>query len=519
MQEDPQYLKNFVKEHPDNKMGWYLLGRHYDEIGQTEKSLFCYAKAGEIFEAFEHKKLPVGIKEAAKQVQLVQDANQIKGDADPVEEAVIRTKSLKNKTTHPYPLVNNNQRRNKLRLIAILLLLLAGIIYSPASEDQDLKQVNDSLQTQSSEPTPKVVPNLIEEQNGGELAQQQLQRVVFVAAGSGTELLQKAAGAVALSTAHESSSTVLAQGYSSSDNKWTAWTKEPRILFSVEDGGQSGKVTLQQYDKEACGCEPADDTAVASVVREWQFKQEQEILLRSAISAYQHKNNAMPTSLEDLTGNYPNNIISGITQEMIEEWETLHKGEAAQKPTDPAVTGTEPDSGAEKAGGGAKQSLGSLAGSGSSPTESPLASVLEIIVDQQKHRLAIVSGKVILRSYPVGLGGERTPEGNYVVTEKVKNPNGKTTGPFGSRGMTLSDTLYAIHGTNDPDSMDKDLSQGCVRMLQGDLEELYDMTPLGTKVTIGRGLLPEEIYRAKNRLHLPAKTDETNPAKVYSWLD
>ncbi|MEI0736042.1 L,D-transpeptidase [Paenibacillus sp. JTLBN-2024] len=64
---------------------------------------------------------------------------------------------------------------------------------------------------------------------------------------------------------------------------------------------------------------------------------------------------------------------------------------------------------------------------------------MTILVDKQNHRLAVVSGNVMLRNYKVGLGGERTPEGRFAITDKVMNPNGRDDGEFGSRGMQLSD--------------------------------------------------------------------------------
>lgn len=117
----------------------------------------------------------------------------------------------------------------------------------------------------------------------------------------------------------------------------------------------------------------------------------------------------------------------------------------------------------------------------------PLREPLRIMIDTDKHLLALVSGDKIIRSYPVGLGGEKTPQGDFIISEKVRNPNGKSNGEFGSRGMTLSDTLYAIHGTNKPSSIGKDESHGCVRMQQADIEELYNMVTHQTKVTIGKG--------------------------------
>lgn len=58
-------------------------------------------------------------------------------------------------------------------------------------------------------------------------------------------------------------------------------------------------------------------------------------------------------------------------------------------------------------------------------------------MDKQNHRLAVVSGSIILRNYAVGLGGDKTPEGNFVITDKVVNPNGRDDGDFGSRGFSF----------------------------------------------------------------------------------
>jgi hypothetical protein len=51
--DDPSYLKRFVREHPDNQMGWYLLGKHYEREGKGSKALYCFNRSGEVYEAFE----------------------------------------------------------------------------------------------------------------------------------------------------------------------------------------------------------------------------------------------------------------------------------------------------------------------------------------------------------------------------------------------------------------------------------------------------------------------------------
>jgi lipoprotein-anchoring transpeptidase ErfK/SrfK len=337
--------------------------------------------------------------------------------------------------------------------------------------------------------------------------------------------LRAAAGEVALQPAERA--RILAEGPLSADGRWTLWTKPPRLVLSVSGSGNPNR-QLQYYDANSCQCTPADATAAAEAVAAWQNRQEHEVVLRSAELAFRKRHGRLPQSLEELTGNYPDNSLSGITREMKAVWE-------AQKGQQPPGSLPPPADGktlAETTGAGGTDKGANTAtpaatapphqskprGIGVAPAQTPFAEPLSIIVDRATYRLALVSGTVILRNYPVGLGGKKTPEGKFVVTEKVNKPNGKSVGPFGSRGMTLSDTLYAIHGTDEPDSIGKDESQGCVRMLKGDLEELYAMTPLGTPVTITSDKLPTDITRAKNRLQLPARAEEMNPAKVYSWL-
>jgi hypothetical protein len=124
-----------------------------------------------------------------------------------------------------------------------------------------------------------------------------------------------------------------------------------------------------------------------------------------------------------------------------------------------------------------------------------------------------------VRKYFVGLGGEKTPQGSFTITEKVRCPNGNDNGDYGSRGMTLSDSLYAIHGTNKPSSIWLDQSQGCIRMQKEDIEELFDMAPIGTKVNIGKVKLPLESTKEKTRFHSPQLREETNPGRIYKWLN
>jgi lipoprotein-anchoring transpeptidase ErfK/SrfK len=60
--------------------------------------------------------------------------------------------------------------------------------------------------------------------------------------------------------------------------------------------------------------------------------------------------------------------------------------------------------------------------------------------------------------------------------------------PLGARAMYLyaggRDTLYRIHGTNEPQSIGHAASSGCIRMLNEEVIDLYNRSPIGTKVIV-----------------------------------
>lgn len=127
-----------------------------------------------------------------------------------------------------------------------------------------------------------------------------------------------------------------------------------------------------------------------------------------------------------------------------------------------------------------------------------------IKVSKSKYMLLLYDGERLVMAYRVGLGKQnRTPEGKFVVVSKmVKAPwnrDGKTVYfddpeyPLGTRWMQLKGTEertltyegYGIHGTKDPDSIGGNESNGCVRMVNGAVEELYDILPKrGTPVVL-----------------------------------
>jgi lipoprotein-anchoring transpeptidase ErfK/SrfK len=58
--------------------------------------------------------------------------------------------------------------------------------------------------------------------------------------------------------------------------------------------------------------------------------------------------------------------------------------------------------------------------------------------------------------------------------------------PLGARAMYLGNTLYRIHGSNEPWTIGTAVSSGCIRMANDDVKHLYDNVPVGTKVVVKR---------------------------------
>lgn len=105
-----------------------------------------------------------------------------------------------------------------------------------------------------------------------------------------------------------------------------------------------------------------------------------------------------------------------------------------------------------------------------------------IVVDLSDRTLYLMDGDKVVNGFPVGIGKmvTRTPTGDYRIINKQHNPGG----PFGALWMGLSKPHYGIHGTNDPSSIGRKVSHGCIRMYNEDVVKLSSLVPIGTRVTI-----------------------------------
>lgn len=155
-------------------------------------------------------------------------------------------------------------------------------------------------------------------------------------------------------------------------------------------------------------------------------------------------------------------------------------------------------------------------------TQSPVKRV--IVVSLEDRKLALVEDGAVKKIYSVAVGKPSTPSpvGTFTIERRVMNPtyshNGKVVAPgpgnpVGTRWMGLSIRGYGIHGTNEPHSIGKAASHGCIRMAKADLEEFYPMVQVGDTVELV-GQRNEETAKLFGDGLMPATTQPVQTAAV-----
>ena len=124
---------------------------------------------------------------------------------------------------------------------------------------------------------------------------------------------------------------------------------------------------------------------------------------------------------------------------------------------------------------------------------------LSLLVDKSDYTLTILLNGHFIKQYPVGIGkSNKTPVGEFIVDNKLINPTwyspegvypyGNPKNVLGTRWIGFEDRNdlygYGIHGTADPDSIGKDMSNGCIRMRNENVEELFDFVKAKTRVVM-----------------------------------
>ena len=114
------------------------------------------------------------------------------------------------------------------------------------------------------------------------------------------------------------------------------------------------------------------------------------------------------------------------------------------------------------------------------PTQLPYR--IDVSTNRRTLTLRTQPAGEVVKVYPIAVGRilHETPVGEFIIINKAPNPGG----PFGTMWMSLSKQHYGIHGTNDPASIGRAVSRGCIRMYNEDVEELARMVPISTPVFI-----------------------------------
>ena len=127
-----------------------------------------------------------------------------------------------------------------------------------------------------------------------------------------------------------------------------------------------------------------------------------------------------------------------------------------------------------------------------------------IIVDTDKTILLLILGNGQAISYGVGVGRDGFRwSGGQVITRMAAWPDwnppsemvdrqpylprfmaGGASNPMGARALYLGNSVYRIHGTNDPSTIGQFVSSGCIRLLNEDIEDLYARVTVGTRVKV-----------------------------------
>ncbi len=124
------------------------------------------------------------------------------------------------------------------------------------------------------------------------------------------------------------------------------------------------------------------------------------------------------------------------------------------------------------------------------------AHVFALAVSKSRNDLLVTLDGKFFKRYRVGTGeNASTPVGTYKVVDKIAQPAWHKPGgkaiPYGhpdnllgTHWLALDLPGYGIHGTWEPESIGRQTSSGCIRMLNAEVEELYTILPKGTVVAI-----------------------------------
>lgn len=159
-----------------------------------------------------------------------------------------------------------------------------------------------------------------------------------------------------------------------------------------------------------------------------------------------------------------------------------------------------------------------------------------IVVNKTKKILTVYKKGKVYKKYPVAVGkpSSPTPDYKFTIINKAKNPywggmggkftpikGGAPNNPLGKRWLGLSTEEYwgyGIHGNSSPSSIGGFVSSGCIRMINEDIDELFEYIPVNTKVWVGTDEKLEKWGVKQEIRYKKEKAGMGNPRGVFKCI-
>jgi len=136
-----------------------------------------------------------------------------------------------------------------------------------------------------------------------------------------------------------------------------------------------------------------------------------------------------------------------------------------------------------------------VAGTDGTARPSATARKRVVLVSIADRKLALLEGGKVVKLYRVAVGAEASPSpsGEFEIVNRITNPTyyhphvvipASEESPIGTRWVGLSRKGYGIHGTNEPRSIGRAASHGCIRMKNGDMAQFFELVRIGDQVEI-----------------------------------
>lgn len=150
-----------------------------------------------------------------------------------------------------------------------------------------------------------------------------------------------------------------------------------------------------------------------------------------------------------------------------------------------------------------------------------------LVINLSEMRLYVFKDGEEPKSFPIGVGREglNTPTGSTKITRKKDGPTWRPTArmreenpdlpasvppgddnPLGTHALYLGWPAYLIHGTHRPWGIGRRVSSGCIRMYPEHITQVFEMIPVGTKVTVVKQ--PLKFAWIDDSLYLEAHADD-----------